>query len=72
MVARIYVEGSGTLTGLKAIRRGLDIPVLHDVRKEPEALNLLMVLFPAFEAYIFPEESNAMPTGALRLVVIEL
>jgi hypothetical protein len=50
MAAMAYVEGSGTLTGLKARNCGFADPVLQDVRKVPDELNLLMVLSPKFAA----------------------
>ena len=44
MVARAYVDGSGTIVGWKARASGkLLVPVLHEVRKLPAASNLLMV-----------------------------
>ena len=71
MVTITYVEGSGTVTGLKARKAG-GRAVLHDVRKVPEELNLLMVLSFLFEAYRLPEESNARPIGLSRFEVILL
>ena len=50
MAARAYVEGSGTVTGLKVRKLGVLAPVLHEVRKVPDELNLLIVLLPLFAA----------------------
>ena len=46
---RMYVEGSGTVIGLKAREAGC-VPVLHDVRKLPEESNLLIVFSTQFVA----------------------
>ena len=47
MVARIYVEGSGTLTGLNAKYHAYT-PVSHEVIYFPDELYLLIVLLPGF------------------------
>ena len=48
MAARAKVEGSGTVW--KAKYAGAPVPVLHEVRKVPVELNLLMVLLLLFAA----------------------